>query len=135
MQRQVIFITGTETGVGKTFFAAMLTRHLRNQGQNVVALKPICSGGRHDGIALQEAAGNVLALDQINPWHFRASLAPSLAARRERKRVQLAQVVRHVRSIARRFEGVVVEGAGGLLMEHQSAIHSLKTPLSPTTWE
>jgi dethiobiotin synthetase len=51
----------------------------------------------------------------VNPWHFKAALSPLLAARKERKRVRLAQVVRHVQSVARRFEAVVVEGAGGLL--------------------
>ena len=51
----------------------------------------------------------------MNPWNFRASLAPLLAARKENKRVRLREVVAHIRRIAKRFEVVVVEGAGGLL--------------------
>jgi dethiobiotin synthetase len=115
MRRQIFFITGTDTGVGKTVFASLLTRHLREQGLRVAALKPVCSGRRDDARALQKAAGDVLSLDEVNPWHFRAPLSPLIAARRERKKLRLAQVVQHVRSIARRFDVVVVEGAGGLL--------------------
>jgi dethiobiotin synthase len=109
------FITGTDTGAGKTVLATLLTRFLREQGVCVVALKPLCSGGRDDAVALWTAAGKVLALDEVNPWHFRAEIAPMLAARRERKQVRLAEVVNHIRRVSRSFEVVVVEGAGGLL--------------------
>ena len=60
-------------------------------------------------------SGKVLSLDEVNPWSFRAPLAPLLAARKENKRVRLREVVAHIRRIAKRFEVVVVEGAGGLL--------------------
>ncbi len=110
-----IFITGTDTDAGKTVFATLLTRFLRERGARVAALKPLCSGGRDDAVALSTAAGKVLALDEVNPWHFRAAIAPVLAARRERKRVRLAEVVKHIRRVSRGFEIVVVEGAGGLL--------------------
>jgi len=115
MAAHIIFVTGTDTGVGKTMLAALLTQRLRKQGVGVAALKPICSGNREDARALRLAAGKVLALDEVNPWHFRAPLAPLLAARKERKRVRLRQVIAHVRRLARRFEVLVVEGAGGLL--------------------
>jgi len=115
MAERIIFITGSDTGVGKTVFAILLTRLLLDQGMRVAALKPFCSGARDDAHALRKAAGGILRLDEVNPWHFRAPLAPLLAARRERKRVQLREVVRHIRRIAKRFELVVVEGAGGLL--------------------
>ncbi|TAL05911.1 MAG: dethiobiotin synthase, partial [Verrucomicrobia bacterium] len=112
---RIIFITGPDTGVGKTFFAAALSRALRSDGVKVAALKPICSGGRDDARLARVAAGNVLSLDEVNPWHFRAALAPVLAGRLERKRVRLREVVAHVRRVAKQFEIVVVEGAGGLL--------------------
>lgn len=115
MAAQILFITGTDTGVGKTVFAALLTRHLRQQGVRAVALKPICTGDRDDARALRLAAGKVLALDEVNPWHFRAALAPLLAARKERKRVGLREVVAHVRHVGKPFDVIVVEGAGGLL--------------------
>jgi dethiobiotin synthetase len=64
---------------------------------------------------LQAALAGALTLDEINPWHFRAPLAPLLAARRERRRVGLADVLAHVRTMQRRFDVLLVEGAGGLL--------------------
>jgi dethiobiotin synthetase len=115
MQPSFLFITGTDTGAGKTVFATLLTRCLRERGGRVAALKPLCSGGRDDARALWTAADKVLALDAVNPWHFRAPLAPVLAARREGKQVRLANVVKHIRHVSRGFEVVVVEGAGGLL--------------------
>ncbi len=112
---QILFITGTDTGVGKTVFAALTTVYLRRNRFRVAALKPLCSGGRDDARTLHAAAGKVLSLDEVNPWHFRAPLAPLLAARKEKKRVKLREVVAHIRRVAKRFEVLVVEGAGGLL--------------------
>ena len=115
MKRVTLFITGTDTGVGKTVLTTLLAGHLRRAGLAVAALKPFCSGGREDAVALHEALEGALALDEINPWHFRAALAPLLAARRENKRVCLGDVLQHVRRVRRRFEVTLVEGAGGLL--------------------
>lgn len=112
---KVVIVTGSDTGVGKTVLTSLLTRRLRARGINAVALKPLCSGGREDADALHAANDGVLTLDELNPWHFRAALAPVLAARREGRGVTLAEVVAQVRAAARRFEVVLVEGAGGLL--------------------
>lgn len=114
-QRHIVVVTGTDTGVGKTVLTSLLTRQLCAGGTNAVALKPLCSGGRGDAMALHAASDGVLTLDEVNPWHFRAALAPVLAARQEGRGVKLAEVVAQVRTMARRFEVVVVEGAGGLL--------------------
>jgi dethiobiotin synthetase len=111
----IIVITGTDTGVGKTVLTALLASHLRVRGVSVAALKPICSGGRDDARILRRAIDDALTLDEINPWHFRAPLAPLLAARKERKRVELREVVAHVHAMSQRFQFVLVEGAGGLL--------------------
>ena len=115
MKRTMFFITGTDTGVGKTVLTALLARYLRERGVSAAALKPICSGGRDDARALRAAMNGALTPDEINPWHFRASLAPLLAARRERRRVGLADVLAHVRTMQKRFNVLLVEGAGGLL--------------------
>jgi dethiobiotin synthetase len=113
--KRIFFITGTDTGVGKTVLTAMLARFLRERGVNAVALKPVCSGGRVDAHALRAAMVGALSLDEINPWHFRAPIAPLLAARRENQRVKLSQVLAHVRAMQKRFDILLVEGAGGLL--------------------
>ena len=109
------FVTGTGTGTGKTVLTALLARFLREEGRCVAALKPVCSGGRADARALQAALAGGLSLDEINPWHFRAALAPVLAARRERQSVRRAQITAHVRRLQKQFDCLLVEGAGGLL--------------------
>ncbi len=113
--KRIIFITGTDTGVGKTFLTALLTRFLRGRGVSVVALKPVCSGGREDAMLLRHALGGSLTLDEINPWHFPAAIAPVLAARREKKSLELAPVLAHLRAMQNKFDVTLVEGAGGLL--------------------
>jgi len=115
MKRTTFFITGTDTGVGKTVLTALLARHLRERGVNAAALKPVCSGGRDDARVLRAAMKGALTADEINPWHFRAPVAPLLAARRERRQVKLTDVLAHVRTMQKRFDVVLVEGAGGLL--------------------
>lgn len=115
MSPKIFFVTGTDTGVGKTVVAALLTRHWVSQRRRVAALKPVSSGNRHDARLLRAAAGGGLSLDEVNPWHFRVPVAPVWAAAREGRVVRLAEVVRHVRQLARRFDWLVVEGAGGLL--------------------
>jgi dethiobiotin synthetase len=112
---QTFFITGTDTGVGKTVLTALLARFLRERGGRVAAFKPVCSGGRDDARALRAALGGALTLDEINPWHFRAPIAPSLAAAREGKSVSLAQALAHIRPLRKKFDVTLVEGAGGLL--------------------
>jgi dethiobiotin synthetase len=115
MTGRTFVITGTDTGVGKTVLTCLLAGHLRLAGLAVAALKPLGSGGREDARALQAALGGALTLDEVNPWHFRAPLAPALAARMERKQIQLPRVLQAVRRVRRRFQFVLVEGAGGLL--------------------
>lgn len=113
--KRIFFITGTDTGIGKTTFAVLLLEFLRLDGINTAALKPISSGGRDDAKRLFAAMDGELSLDEINPWHFRMAIAPSLAARQEKRAVKLAQVVAHVRAMQKRFNVLLVEGAGGLL--------------------
>ncbi len=115
MKRTTFFITGTDTGVGKTVLTALLARYLLERGIRVAALKPVCSGGRDDAQTIHAALNGALTLDEINPWHFRVPIAPVLAARRERKQVELSQVLTHVRAMQKRFDGLLIEGAGGLL--------------------
>jgi dethiobiotin synthetase len=115
--KQTLFITGTDTGAGKTVLTALLTRFLRERGPacGTAALKPVSSGTRSDARALRAAMNAALTLDEINPWHFRAPLAPLLAARKENQRVKLSQVLAHARAMQKRFDVLLVEGAGGLL--------------------
>lgn len=110
-----LFITGTDTEIGKTVLTALLARRARARGFSVAALKPVCSGGRDDALALHAALDSALALDEINPWHFGRPIAPVLAARKERRKLTLAAVAKHIRGVQRKFPLLIVEGAGGLL--------------------
>ena len=109
------FITGTDTNVGKTVLTSLLIRHLRKNGANVRAAKPICSGGREDAQAVCDALAGGMTLDQINPWHFTAPIAPLLAARRVGRKVWLKDVVQHLRTLQQGSDTFLIEGAGGLL--------------------
>ena len=115
MRPGAFFITGTDTGVGKTVLTGLLAQYLRAHAARVAALKPLCSGGRADARALYAALDGALALDEINPWHFRAPVAPVLAARQEHKRIRFTDVLTHIRAMQGRFDILLVEGAGGLL--------------------
>ncbi|NQT18420.1 MAG: dethiobiotin synthase [Planctomycetes bacterium] len=118
-----IFITGTDTGVGKTVFTAALAAKLRAEGRDVVALKPFASGamtvdGRRvsaDTLFLEEAALSGEPPEELTPALFDAPLAPAVAARLEGRRVDVAQVAEHCRRVAARHEVALIEGVGGLL--------------------
>jgi len=110
-----LFITATDTGAGKTVLTALLAHFLHGRGVRVAAFKPVCSGGRADARALHVALAGALTLDEINPWHFRAPIAPALAARLEKKPLALAPVRDHIRALRKKFAITLVEGAGGLL--------------------
>lgn len=107
------FITGTDTGVGKTWFACWLVRQWRAQGRDAIGLKPITAGGREDAELLCAASGDVLTLDAINPIHLREPAAPLVAAREENRAIDFAALNASVLKIAARHSHAAVEGVGG----------------------
>jgi dethiobiotin synthetase len=118
-----LFITGTDTDVGKTYVGGLIARALCRRGVRVGVYKPVASGCRdeqgvlvsEDGLALWEAAGRPGEFERVCPQRFRAPLAPPRAARAEGKTVDpwtLRQGVEFWQEIS---ECVLVEGAGGLL--------------------
>src|SRR5947208_17105167 len=98
---RLLFITGTDTGAGKTLLTALLLAHARSKGIVAVALKPFCSGGRSDAILLHSLTENSVTLDRVNPFHYPQPLTPLLAARTRNKAISLRQVTAHTASIAR----------------------------------
>lgn len=118
-----LFITGTGTGVGKTYVAALITRALAATGRRVGVYKPIASGcelldGRlvsPDAVALWEAAGRPASLERVCPQAFAAPLAPHLAARVAGRRVDVKLLRSGLQYWRSTSDVVIVEGAGGLM--------------------
>lgn len=114
------FVTGTDTGVGKTLVACALARALREAGRGVGVMKPVETGvgpgGPLDAQALRRAAGVDDPLDEVCPQCFALPAAPNIAAAHEGTRVDLARVRRAWRKLSARHDPMIVEGAGGLLV-------------------
>jgi dethiobiotin synthetase len=115
-----LFVTGTDTGVGKTVVACALIGALRARGLDTAGMKPIETGvgeaGPLDARALLEAAGGRDPLDEVCPQQFSLAAAPAVAAAAEGRRVDLAAVRSAFARLAARHEAIVAEGAGGLLV-------------------
>ncbi len=119
-----IFITGTDTGVGKTFVAVGLLMALREMGYRVCPMKPLETGckirnGRlipQDVLRLMKASGVKEPVERINPYRFRHPLAPSVAAVIEGKSITRQKILSAYRSILNRYDLIVVEGAGGIMV-------------------
>ncbi len=121
-----VFITGTGTGVGKTFVAAGLIRCLREQDRPVAALKPLLSGfdplapSGSDPAVLLEALGREIQpeeLHRIAPWRFRAPLSPDMAARAEQRAIAFEEVADFCRAAIANSRGtLLIEGIGGVMV-------------------
>lgn len=116
-----LFVTGTDTGVGKTLLTAAIVCALRARGHAVGVAKPVQSGAltldpEGDAMVLKRWTRVAESPGEIAPFAFAAALAPSVAAELEGRAADRAYVLAHVRAVAERYEAVVVEGAGGLLV-------------------
>jgi dethiobiotin synthetase len=110
------FITGTDTGVGKTYVSVLLIRALRKAGFDTVGLKPICCGDRADAESLRAAADSELLLDDVNPVWFRVPAAPYTASMIEERLPDLDQIRDRFARIRLHRRSLIVEGVGGWLV-------------------
>ena len=112
------FITGTDTGVGKTHVTALLLAELRRRGLPAAAMKPIACGadGRGDAKLYRRLMNDEVTLDRLNPVYLRHPLAPSVAAKLEKRQINLRRIQADFRLLTSDFSPVLVEGAGGLLV-------------------
>ena len=118
-----LFITGTDTEVGKTYVATHIVKDLVAAGHRVGVYKPAASecvsDGRQlvseDAVALWEAAGHPLTLEAVCPQRFQAPLAPHLAARNEGRELDTELMRSGISAWADECDIVIVEGAGGLM--------------------
>jgi dethiobiotin synthetase len=111
-----LFLTGTDTGVGKTHTAATLLRVLRKAGIRCVGYKPICCGDRDDAEILLAASSSDATLDDVNPVWLKTPAAPYPAALVENVEIDTTMLVNRLRDLQARFEFVLVEGVGGWLV-------------------
>ncbi|MEP6663821.1 MAG: dethiobiotin synthase [Verrucomicrobiota bacterium] len=113
---EIIFITGTDTGVGKTVFTSLLLSHLRRKNVRALAMKPFCTGTRSDVKLLQSLQPGDLSDEEMNPYFFPEPLAPLVAARNVGQKIILNEVLEKIFSVKTRCETLLIEGVGGLMV-------------------
>jgi dethiobiotin synthetase len=119
-----IFITGTDTGVGKTFFACSLAALLRDLGYRVGIMKPAETGCSErdgklipaDALRLIEASGCAEPLEKICPYRLPEPLAPSIAAERAGVKIDIDHLLAVYHELGSKHDVTIVEGAGGLMV-------------------
>jgi dethiobiotin synthetase len=139
MTAKGLFITGTDTGVGKTVVAAALTRALVAEGHRVAVMKPVASGSERtaeglrneDALALMAASNVPAPYDLVNPYCFEPAISPHIAAEDVGITVDTAILRRNFDTLAAAADVVIVEGAGGWLapISRTASIKDIATAL------
>jgi dethiobiotin synthetase len=119
-----LFVTGTDTDVGKTFISVAIIDLLKQKGLRVAAMKPIASGcdtteaglRNDDALQLIQHANVDLPYGTINPYAFQAAIAPHIAAQQKNINIDLNKIKQNFELIQQQSDAVVVEGAGGWLV-------------------
>jgi len=113
-----IFITGTDTSVGKTVVAAAFARALKVSGKDVGVMKPVSTGGAksEDAEFLIKASGVSDDLNLINPIHLKTPLAPWVASQLTKNSIDLDKVWQAYKTLSDRHQLMIVEGIGGLMV-------------------
>ena len=136
-----IFITATDTGVGKTLVTSALVTCLAQRGIDVGVMKPIETGvsrlsqTQSDGARLRRAAGGHDSMAEVSPYTFQLAVSPLDAARAEGKTVHVATILRAFRALNQRHRLVIAEGAGGVyvpitqVLTMLNLIHQMKLPV------
>lgn len=123
-RRRSYFVTGTDTGVGKTLIAAALIRRLRESGVAVAGMKPVAAGvvagpegpANEDALLLQAEASVRHAYATVNPWLFEPAIAPHLAAAEAGITIGTDRIAAAHAALCASAEVVIAEGAGGFLV-------------------
>ena len=123
-----LFLTGTDTGVGKTYVSALLVRALRRAGLDTAAMKPFCCGDREDALALHAACDGAVPLDIINPIWYATPASPYTAAKVENRPADLELVRRNFRQLRAQHRSLIVEGVGGWMVP---VMYLIPTPSPP----
>jgi dethiobiotin synthetase len=111
-----LFVTGTDTGVGKTHTAVQLLRLLREAGTSCAGMKPICCGDRRDAELLLAAGSDGLTIDEINPLWLKTPAAPIVGSLMEEVDIDIEDILTAFRVLRNRVDQVLVEGVGGWMV-------------------
>ena len=115
-----MFITGIDTGVGKTRTVVQLLRLLRASGTSCAGMKPICCGDRQDAELLLAAGGVGLTIDDVNPVWLRTAAAPIVGSLTEQVSIDIERILAAFHALQNQVEHVIVEGVGGWLVPIRS---------------
>ena len=121
---QGYFITGTDTGIGKTWSTLALMQYFKNQGKTVLGMKPIASGchtvdgcvRNEDALLLQKHASVSLPYQDVNPYAFAPPVSPHIAAEQAGVEIELEQITQLYKRLKKQADIVLVEGVGGWLV-------------------
>ena len=111
-----LFITGTDTGVGKTYTTSRLLHLLRASGTSCAGMKPICCGDRRDAELLLAAGSEGLTIDDVNPVWLKTPAAPIVGSLIEKVDIDVDHILAAFHSLQNRVEHVIVEGTGGWMV-------------------
>ncbi|MDO8282809.1 MAG: dethiobiotin synthase [Thermodesulfovibrionia bacterium] len=119
-----LFITGTDTGVGKTFVTAGILRSLNAMGYRSCPMKPAETGCATrggllvpaDALKLLEASGLNEPLDTVNPYRFRHALAPSASAEKDNAVISKKKIIAGYNMLRKKYDFTIVEGSGGMMV-------------------
>jgi dethiobiotin synthetase len=114
-----LFITGTDTGVGKTYTAVRLLQLLRASGESCAGMKAICCGDRRDAELLLAAGSDGLTIDAVNPVWLKTPAAPIVGSLMEKVDIDIDHILAAFHSLQNRVEHVIVEGTGGWMVPIQ----------------
>jgi len=115
------FITGTDTGVGKTLVSCALLHGFAAQGKRVVGFKPVAAGcdehdHNEDALKLRAASNAMATYGQINPYCFVPPIAPHIAARNSGVRIDMTRILTSFNELKGQADEIIVEGVGGFLV-------------------
>ena len=114
---KTIFVAGTDTGVGKTVVAGALAAALKLRGYSVGVMKPVACGSPEDAEFLIACAGSDDPLDTVMPVYLKNPLSPNVAAKIEKKKIDLGKITDAFKLLRKKkYDYLVVEGCGGLLV-------------------
>lgn len=115
------FISGTDTGVGKTLVTLGLMNRCKQHGKRVLGMKPVASGcevtaeglRNSDALQIQQAGSQIIAYEKINPYAFAPPIAPHIAAQQSGRLIDISLILDHFAELESRSDLVIVEGVGG----------------------